>query len=330
MGYTVLLIDDNLMNRKMVAKLLEEGGFHVILAENGKDGLKQATQCIPDLILLNIHLSEQNGLQVPQVFKATPGLENTPIIALTAMAMPMDKEIMASNGYFGTISRPINIETFSDTVLAYIQIPKEVSNSLPSASNDGFPISKHFLKSLVSHDLKSPLCAIKIALELLTSNRIGGLSDRQTKLVEQISDTLNKLLAKLNYLHTIHLCESGTLLLNQEAISPKQLLDTVTDRLQYGGMLSKQNGSDNGSTLTMDLEETCQILEALCSLFKNKHFEISISTSDSVFSLSLEGNLTTNSDELLLTYCRSTLKAQDIDFKDHGKGFTIGFPKKHA
>lgn len=117
---TVLIIEDNLLNLDMASELLELAGFHTFQAEDAITGMKLAKDILPDLILMDLHLPYQDGFVTTQTMKADPLLQNIPIVAFTALAMKEDQDKALAHGCDGVIPKPIDVNSFAQTVEKYI------------------------------------------------------------------------------------------------------------------------------------------------------------------------------------------------------------------
>ncbi|HEY4087550.1 MAG TPA: response regulator [Bryobacteraceae bacterium] len=93
MGDTVrvLLVEDNEMNRDMLARRLARKGYSVSVALDGAQGLELAAEIAPDLILMDMSLPVLDGWEASRRLKADPALRGIPILALTAHAMSDDR-----------------------------------------------------------------------------------------------------------------------------------------------------------------------------------------------------------------------------------------------
>jgi CheY-like chemotaxis protein len=88
---TVLLVEDNEMNRDMLSRRLERNGFAVLLAMDGLSGVEMAQTHGPDLILMDMSLPVLDGWEATRRLKATESTRHIPVIALTAHAMSGDR-----------------------------------------------------------------------------------------------------------------------------------------------------------------------------------------------------------------------------------------------
>ena len=111
-GLEILLVEDKPMNQKLTTVLLEKKGHHVITANNGKEALDKLQAGRFDLILMDINMPEMDGLEATAHIRAAEKNlgGRIPIIAMTASAMPEDREkcLMAGMDYY--VSKPINAQ----------------------------------------------------------------------------------------------------------------------------------------------------------------------------------------------------------------------------
>jgi two-component system, cell cycle response regulator DivK len=108
--YKILIIEDNEMNRDMLARRLEHRGFEVYAAADGRKGLAAAKTQVPDMIVLDMSLPEMDGWEVARLLKRDPATRNVPVIALTAHAMPGDREAALNVGCEDYDTKPVEIE----------------------------------------------------------------------------------------------------------------------------------------------------------------------------------------------------------------------------
>jgi len=123
MNRTLLLIEDNEQNRYLVTYLLQARGWTVEHVVDGAGGIARAQELRPALVLLDIQLPGMDGYTVAQELRQKPVLANTPIIAVTSYAMPGDRERCLRAGCSGYIEKPIDPDTFVDTVESYLEPP---------------------------------------------------------------------------------------------------------------------------------------------------------------------------------------------------------------
>ena len=117
----VLYIEDNADNRLLVRRVLEAEGCSVLEAADGSSGLEVAAQTRPDLILLDINLPEIDGYDLARRFRDMPGLQQVPILAITANVMKGDRERTLAAGCDGYIQKPIDVDRLPEQVRATLR-----------------------------------------------------------------------------------------------------------------------------------------------------------------------------------------------------------------
>jgi CheY-like chemotaxis protein len=122
----VLLVEDNLLNLKLVRDVLLHAGFDVVEARSGEDGIVRALEDLPDIILMDLQLPGIDGTEAMRTIKQTPMGSSIPIVALTAFAMSEDRERALRNGFDGYLSKPISVR----------DLPRQLNEFLPERSAD--------------------------------------------------------------------------------------------------------------------------------------------------------------------------------------------------
>jgi CheY-like chemotaxis protein len=118
---TVLVVEDDDLNLKLVRTLLKFGKFNVIEALDAEKGIQLAREHHPDLILMDLQLPGMDGLDATRIIKKDAGLKDIPVIALTAFAMQGDEEKAQQAGCDGYITKPINTREFREKIEKYYQ-----------------------------------------------------------------------------------------------------------------------------------------------------------------------------------------------------------------
>lgn len=114
---SVLYIEDNPANLKLVARILRRmPNIHLLTAYTPKLGIELARNHSPALILLDINLPGMDGYQVLKLFQNEPELQNIPVIAVTANAMPRDIERGKAAGFTDYLVKPLNVDQFLSAV----------------------------------------------------------------------------------------------------------------------------------------------------------------------------------------------------------------------
>ncbi len=116
----VLVVEDNDDNLYLIMFILKKGGFEVIEARNGADGVEKAIKEKPDLIIMDIQLPDINGMEATRRIRASKADGDIPIIALTSYAMPGDRDKALAVGCTGYIEKPINTKTIMAEIEKYL------------------------------------------------------------------------------------------------------------------------------------------------------------------------------------------------------------------
>lgn len=126
---TILVIEDNELNIKLVNSLLQIGQYNILNAMDAESGIQIAKEMRPDLIFMDIQLPGMDGLSASRIIKGDPALKGIRIVALTSYAMEGDAEKVRIAGCDGYISKPINTRSFLDTLNSFFQDGDEKDQS---------------------------------------------------------------------------------------------------------------------------------------------------------------------------------------------------------
>jgi len=105
---TILLVEDNEMNRDMLSRRLERRGYTVILAVDGQEGVDRAAAEQPDLVIMDMSLPVLDGWEATKALKAGATTAGIPVIALTAHAMAGDRERAIDTGCDDFDTKPVD------------------------------------------------------------------------------------------------------------------------------------------------------------------------------------------------------------------------------
>ena len=116
----ILLVEDNEMNRDMLARRLARRGYEVVTAVDGTEGMAMAHSVEPDLILMDMSLPAVDGWEAARRLKAAPQTQAIPIIALTAHAMVGDREKAIEAGCDDYDIKPVEFQRLVDKIDALL------------------------------------------------------------------------------------------------------------------------------------------------------------------------------------------------------------------
>ena len=114
----VLLVEDNEINRVVTQDYLVDKGYDVITALNGFEALEQARHHQPELILMDVQMPGMDGLEAIRQLRTLPEFVTTPIIAVTALAMPGDRERCLEAGANEYLTKPISLKVLMQRIEA--------------------------------------------------------------------------------------------------------------------------------------------------------------------------------------------------------------------
>jgi CheY-like chemotaxis protein len=123
---TILLVEDNEMNRDMLSRRLQRKGYKVVIAHDGEQALVLARSADPDLILMDISLPKMDGWEVTRSLKSNPETSEIPVIALTAHALSTDRKKAFEIGCDDYDTKPVEFGRLSEKI-EHLLVEKSVS-----------------------------------------------------------------------------------------------------------------------------------------------------------------------------------------------------------
>jgi two-component system cell cycle response regulator DivK len=118
---SILIVEDNEKNMKLVRDILVHHGHRVIEATTGEEGVRLALSEAPDLILMDIQLPDISGVEALARIRRAPALEAVPVLAVSASVMPDEQQRIVSSGFDAFIAKPISIKPFLEAVNAALK-----------------------------------------------------------------------------------------------------------------------------------------------------------------------------------------------------------------
>lgn len=124
-GINALVVEDNLINQRLIKLLLKEYGLNVVTASDGEEGVEACRNQKFDIVFMDIDMPVKDGILATQEIKAQEGMSRVgkmPIIALTALAMEGDREYILAKGLDDYISKPLTREKLEYILHKYLQV----------------------------------------------------------------------------------------------------------------------------------------------------------------------------------------------------------------
>jgi two-component system, cell cycle response regulator DivK len=105
-GKTILYVEDNEMNRKIVRDLLRRTKYNLVEAYDGEGGVAKAIEIRPDLVLMDVQLPRLSGIEATRKLRAVPETAQTPILVITSFALSGDEQKAKDAGATGYLAKP--------------------------------------------------------------------------------------------------------------------------------------------------------------------------------------------------------------------------------
>lgn len=120
MKQLVLIADDDVKSRKLLADVLQAEGHATLTAENGERAIAMVRSVKPALILMDVQMPALDGLAAVKALKVDRATRRIPVLAVTALAMRDDRKRMLAAGFDGYLSKPISIKELRAEVRRYL------------------------------------------------------------------------------------------------------------------------------------------------------------------------------------------------------------------
>jgi len=259
--FKILLAEDNLVNQKVAVKIFEKLGYRIDLAGNGLEVLEAIESISYDVIFMDVHMPEMDGLDASRQINKKYGQENRPkIIAMTANAMQGDREECLAAGMDDYISKPVRLEALQEILEKWsIRIKSETKS----------------LRYLLGHE--------KIVTDFIDENKISFLEDLSTeddlrffieildfyladtpKLIEQINES-SKNKNSFDLLFASHKLKGGSVNLGLEKITK-----LASDLEQF----AKEDNFKDTDALAHELVETFLLTVRDLKILKQKYIKM--------------------------------------------------------
>ncbi len=117
---TILIVEDNEKNMKLVRDILQHQGHATLEAASGAEGVRLALEQRPDLILMDIQLPDIDGMEALRQLRDQRALDATPVLAVSASVMPDEHQKVINSGFDAFIIKPIDLKQFRETVQRFL------------------------------------------------------------------------------------------------------------------------------------------------------------------------------------------------------------------
>ncbi|NMF86912.1 response regulator [Aromatoleum petrolei] len=156
-GARVLLVEDNELNREVNAALLHDAGVEVDFAENGAEALCRLQEQAYHLVLMDVQMPVMDGITATLEIRTRPGLRRLPIVALTASAMPGDRERCLAAGMNDYLTKPIDPARLQEALQRWIA-PRATARAFASSSHPAPPATQGLAQTAALGEAARELC----------------------------------------------------------------------------------------------------------------------------------------------------------------------------
>ncbi|MGC8710845.1 MAG: ATP-binding response regulator [Leptodesmis sp.] len=221
----ILVVDDSPDNLFLIQATLEEDGYQISLAEDGKTALALVEKLLPDLILLDVMMLEMDGYEVTGRIRQNPKLPYIPILLITAherSSVVKGLDIGADD----FIRKPVDI----DELLARVRSLLRLKHSIDEREQ---MVRQHEdFVSRLTHDLRTPLVAADRMLLLFQQEAFGALPQEMHEAVDSMAHSNHKLLQMVNTLLEVYRHEAGCKTLIFNPVEVQELAQEVMQELK--------------------------------------------------------------------------------------------------
>jgi DNA-binding response OmpR family regulator len=220
---TILLVEDNPGNLKLLTIILENRGYRVLLVPSGEHALEALQLSIPDLVLLDVRLPGIDGYEVCKKIKATPSTAQLPVLFISALNKPEDVIRGFEAGGIDFVTKPIQEAEVLARIDTHIQLYQsrlqlaEKSAKLEQANrqvNEALEAKSSFLASM-SHELRTPLAVILGNVELL-QDECSACDKEKNNVINTIEVASRNQLALVNDILDLSKIEAGKFEIDEE------------------------------------------------------------------------------------------------------------------
>ena len=120
----ILVVEDNETNQMLTVAVLERDGYRVVVARNAYEARQHLHAARPDLILMDVQLPGEDGLELTRQLKSDAATKPIPIVAMTAHAMQGDAELAINAGCTGYIAKPIDTRALAEQVRRFLAVAR--------------------------------------------------------------------------------------------------------------------------------------------------------------------------------------------------------------
>ena len=220
----ILVVDDSPDNLFLVQTILEEEGYEITLAEDGRVALQHIESSPPDLVLLDVMMPDMDGFEVTRRIRENPNLPFMPILLITAFDQPSVVKGL-DTGADDFIRKPVEVDELLARVRSLLRLKHSVDE------RDQIARQREDFVSWMTHDLRTPIVAAERMLMLFQQGALGELSPGMEEAITTMARSNRNLLAMVNTLLEVYRYEAGRKNLIFSPVNLQQILQEVVQEL---------------------------------------------------------------------------------------------------
>ena len=220
----ILVVDDSPDNVFLIQAILEEEGYKISTAADGRSALAQLEEELPDLVLLDVMMPGMDGYEVTQRIRAMTSLPFIPILLITAYDQPSVAQGL-DTGADDFIRKPVEVDELLARVRALLRLKHSVDE------RDAIARQREDFVSRLTHDLRTPLIAADRMLNLMLQGALGELSPTMLEAISTMTRSNQNLLTMANTLLEVYRYEAGRKTLSFSPVDLRDLLKEIIEEL---------------------------------------------------------------------------------------------------
>lgn len=230
---TILIVDDNPTNVKVLFDILVQCNFKVSVAKSGESALLKVHAALPDLILLDVMMPDIDGFETCRRLKANPKTQEIPIIFLSALDEVIDKIQAFTVGGVDYITKPFHTEEVLARVKNQLtlQAAKADIRTALEKEKELSELKSRFI-SMASHEFRTPLSIILSSTELLKDYSQKLSEQKKLQHFQRIQTAVEHMTGLLNDVLLIGKAEAGNLEFKPAPLSVTQFCCELVEELQ--------------------------------------------------------------------------------------------------
>lgn len=230
----LLVVDDTPANLHLITSILKECGFKVRPVPSGELALRAVQASPPDLILLDINMPGLNGYQVCERLKADPATAGIPVMFISALNETFDKVKAFRSGGVDYVTKPFQLEEVEARVRTQLDLLRQrrdleqslVKQREAEELRDG-------LVHMMVHDMRSPLLAMQLSMDVLSEYPFGGRGNDMQEMVQTCRRSTGQLIEMVNQLLDVSRLEAGALTPDLRPADLRKIVDEAVETCRY-------------------------------------------------------------------------------------------------